>query len=829
MRFVRPPGISERWFRRLVVAFVVLAGVLATLSVTLHLRSLEQESAANDAQVDAGEIARGIQRRVNAHGEVLYGLAGLFNTGLSIDREAFRRYVERWQPRQRLPGFQAIQYVRAIRAGERQAFVAEQRADRSLPPELAARFDIRPPGDDEAYAIQYTEPIAGNEAALGLDLRSRPSHRSTMEHARDQARLLATERVALVQDPSGAPAFVMRLPVYRHGPVPADVAGRRAALQGFVAVVYRVGDLVEGLLDATVTERVRIVVHDAGLDDERSMDWLPAPANLMYDSDPAAGNPARALEEPRMIRRVVDVGGRSWFVYIVPRAKAYQGEMTAVVVAGGGGALVTMLTAVLAAAWLASRDNAKRLGRLTQEQQAVFDNALSGIVHVRGRLLHRCNEKFAAILGYKAHELADRPSEQLFESAAAQQRFMAEARERHQNEQALEFELALRAKTGALVCCSIHGRMLGNGDSRDSIWVIDDLTEQRANAARVAEQNLAIAHANAELQANLDRLLLQQRHVELLARMSNTLQVCQSAQEVAQVASTDCAELFEGLGGSLYLLDAESGQLSLARQWGGAAAGPTEVSAQDCWALRRSRPYWSAAGGLRCRHVGCDAPYACLPLTAMNELLGLLCLQAPAGVELPSEQGLASATAEQLALTLANVRMRERLRDQAVRDKLTGLFNRRYLDESLQRELARARRLKRALAVILIDVDHFKSFNDQHGHEFGDQVLAAVGRCMARQTRASDLACRYGGEEFVLLMPEADLSAAQQRAEALRVAMEALVLQGPGKGRLQVTASFGVAVFKGEDQGAAELLARADAALYRAKHEGRNRVCWDPA
>jgi diguanylate cyclase (GGDEF)-like protein len=180
--------------------------------------------------------------------------------------------------------------------------------------------------------------------------------------------------------------------------------------------------------------------------------------------------------------------------------------------------------------------------------------------------------------------------------------------------------------------------------------------------------------------------------------------------------------------------------------------------------------------------------------------------------------------AEQFALALANVRLRETLRGQSIRDPLTGLFNRRYMEETLDRELSRAERGRRALSVVLLDIDRFKHFNDTFGHEAGDTVLASLGALLRSVSRASDVACRYGGEEFALILPEASLQDARRRAEEIQDAIRGLRVSHGGRPLEGVRCSMGVAAFPEHGEAGGALLRAADAALYRAKREGRDQV-----
>jgi diguanylate cyclase (GGDEF)-like protein len=169
-------------------------------------------------------------------------------------------------------------------------------------------------------------------------------------------------------------------------------------------------------------------------------------------------------------------------------------------------------------------------------------------------------------------------------------------------------------------------------------------------------------------------------------------------------------------------------------------------------------------------------------------------------------------------------RLNAQLEDLATVDPLTGLYNRRFMDESLEREVIRANRKQMPLAVIMIDIDHFKSFNDTFGHAAGDVVLRAAGGLMKRNIRASDIVCRYGGEEFLVVLPEAGVEIARERAEALRRAMQELTISHEGKALGEVTISLGIAMFPQHGSSVAELVAAADAALYDAKNDGRNRL-----
>ena len=167
--------------------------------------------------------------------------------------------------------------------------------------------------------------------------------------------------------------------------------------------------------------------------------------------------------------------------------------------------------------------------------------------------------------------------------------------------------------------------------------------------------------------------------------------------------------------------------------------------------------------------------------------------------------------------------LQEKLREQAKRDSLTGLFNRRYLEGTMERELARCRREGAPLTMLMIDVDHFKMVNDDYGHQAGDDVLRVFGKLLLEHARTEDIVCRYGGEEFLLVLPKMPLDIALERAgQLLKIFQETTVPHG--EKRIRTTVSIGVATTQKHADAAEELLKCADKALYQAKAEGRNRV-----
>jgi diguanylate cyclase (GGDEF)-like protein len=255
------------------------------------------------------------------------------------------------------------------------------------------------------------------------------------------------------------------------------------------------------------------------------------------------------------------------------------------------------------------------------------------------------------------------------------------------------------------------------------------------------------------------------------------------------------------------------------------------LSPEECWALRTGTPHFVPRDGtVRCRHAHEDTlSYVCVPLQGQGQVLGLfhIAVDVSSRDRRPAravEQRL-RAMADRVGPALANLKLRDALREMALRDGLTGLYNRRYLEDAMNRELHRAQRSGAPVAVLMIDVDHFKRLNDKFGHAAGDFVLNAVARTVAGCTRPADIACRYGGEELAVVMADADLGTAVERAEQMRQAIREINVNRLGQTLPAPTASFGVAVYPQDGATPADLLKAADRALYFAKQQGRDRVC----
>lgn len=387
-------------------------------------------------------------------------------------------------------------------------------------------------------------------------------------------------------------------------------------------------------------------------------------------------------------------------------------------------------------------------------------------------------------------------------------------------------DTALRQKIGWSSAIAIASTVL-------NLLLLASLGAMMARAVRAgAEATQAARGTSEELERGMAALERRNAEVSTLGEMSRVLQAEMTLVEALEVTSLFAGRLLPGTAGSIYLFRNSADFLELAASWGGAPAGAPTLSPTDCWGLRRGqlhRP--SGVGALRCAHCSTEGDAAprhhlCLPLMAYGEMMGLMHVHAPANGTVDFESGVTRMTraiSEQVALALSNAKLRQVLRDQSIRDPLTSLYNRRYMEETLARELSRAQRNSSPLSVVVADLDHFKKINDTHGHPAGDAVLRAAAKLVAASVRGSDVACRYGGEEFVLILPDCDKDAAVHKAHQLCEGLRMLAVNEGGDA-IPVTGSFGVAAYPADGLDAELLFKAADAAVYVAKKAGRDRV-----
>ncbi len=326
-----------------------------------------------------------------------------------------------------------------------------------------------------------------------------------------------------------------------------------------------------------------------------------------------------------------------------------------------------------------------------------------------------------------------------------------------------------------------------------------------------------------------DKQMRLAREIMLLGELNQWLQSSRSQDEMFEMVIGFLEQLIPQCEGSVYVYSNSRDVLDGCAEWNGARVKP-HIHPEDCWALRRGRTYefGQSEVAFACAHVDGDdnQPYFCFPMLAHGETVGLLHLRQREGVSNEAFQScrkLAQLCAEQISMAIANVRMRDELQNQSIRDPLTGLFNRRQLTEMLRKLLSAAARSDRPVALLSLDVDHFKKFNDNFGHDAGDMVLRAVGGVLDKHTSGDELACRPGGEEFMVVLPDCETPDALIRAEEIREDIQAIRIRYGQKELPGITVSIGVAISTYDGKMPQDLMRSADEALYAAKARGRNQ------
>jgi diguanylate cyclase (GGDEF)-like protein/PAS domain S-box-containing protein len=401
-----------------------------------------------------------------------------------------------------------------------------------------------------------------------------------------------------------------------------------------------------------------------------------------------------------------------------------------------------------------------------------------------------------------------------------------------------DLEIWSITKNGEHVCLIINGVPFfdNQGHFKGYRGVNRDVTERK-------HSDEAIEQANYKLHAMVYEYSLRYQRIFLFNQMSKQLQICGSREETYSIISQFAQKLFPGVAGYLFMYDSSRNLLEAVTCWGKGQSGGKTFVAEECFALREGKMHATSdyCSGSCCVQLSGTVGKSslCVPLLAQGETLGMLYLQQqissgsipakpeyyelPEGVNVEMQQ-LAVTMADLFSLALANIKLRDTLKQQASRDPLTGLFNRRFMEETLQREIGRSERYRTPLGIIMIDIDRFRRFNNTFGHEAGDIVLQDLGKFLQINVRKEDVACRYGGEEFTLIMPGASLEFTKKRAEDIRRMVQHLQIYYHKQQLESITLSLGVAVFPDHGSTGEAVLQVADAALYTAKHRNRNQV-----
>jgi diguanylate cyclase (GGDEF)-like protein/PAS domain S-box-containing protein len=354
-------------------------------------------------------------------------------------------------------------------------------------------------------------------------------------------------------------------------------------------------------------------------------------------------------------------------------------------------------------------------------------------------------------------------------------------------------------------------------------------------AAKTAQEE--IKQARDKLAEAIGKLERRNYETGIISEMRDMMQVAADMNELPPIIKSNMEKLFPGAGGALFLMDPTKSELETVGRWNDFPEDIDDnIFAPDaCWALRRSNVYIVEDTDIDsiCPHLKHPPSniYACIPVMDKGEIIGLLHIRDHKSMSPDDRQKLltilketSNSISEYLSLSMANLRLTETLKYQSIKDPLTALYNRRFLMESFTKEIVRASRKKTKITIVMIDIDHFKKFNDKWGHAAGDELLMQLGKFFRENIRESDIACRYGGEEFVILMPESDAEVTFKRAEKMRSEVKN-IKAFIGSHRLPpIALSMGISEYPTNGENVDDLLRIADDAMYKAKQEGRDRV-----
>lgn len=861
-------SLRER-YRRLtgLVPYLVLAvGIAVSVYGWHETRQADMEAARTRFNQRADRLVADIRTRMQSYEQMLRGGVGLFAASEQVTREEWRNYVAALKLEQTYPGVQAMGVAFRVTADKKAQHIAKVRA------EGLTSYSLRPEGERAEYEpVVYIEPLSGrNLLAVGYDLYSEPARREALDRARDSGQAALTAKVILVQE-GGAqeqPGCLMYLPIYANNRPIGTVAERRAALVGFVGSPFRMRDLMMGILGGGLPD-LDLEVYDGRRTSNEA---------LLYDGDMSLSG-TRASRPASLFSRtgVVEVAGRAWTVVSGTRPDFEMSiDQSKPLLVLAGGLALSLLLFVIARFLTRSRLVALRLAQ--QMTERLRDSEERYMLALRGSndglwdwkvnsdevyFSPRWKEQ----IGYRDEEIPNRLGE--FESRVHSDDWprVAEAMDAHfKRHLPYNVEFRFRAKNGDYRWIRSRGEAVRDASGAPVRFAGShlDITEHKASQeriqklnaeleARVAERTSQLEAANYELQkevaermraeeelqlANLNlesSIASMEQHshdITLLGELGDLLRTCKTSDEAFEIVTRYGQRMFNADCGGLFMIKPSRNLIDAVAHWGSLPAGDQVFEPDDCWALRRGKLNLDEAGqgGLRCRHVSREINQSalCIPLIAQGETMGILHMRGqPGGAARRSftdNVHLAEAMAEHVALALASLELRDTLRSQSIRDPLTGLFNRRYMEETMLREERRAVRQGESIGIIMFDIDRFKTINDTYGHVVGDEFLKQLAQVVLRHTRDGDITCRYGGEEFVAILPGASAESTRERAEQVRESVAKLVPQFRDWELPRITLSLGVAAFPLHGATWQEVLQQADRALYRAKQAGRNRV-----
>ena len=515
----------------------------------------------------------------------------------------------------------------------------------------------------------------------------------------------------------------------------------------------------------------------------------------------------------------------------------------------------------LASYFNASMDQLEKSNSLLHESEkkfrSIFENSVEGIfqLDVDGTI-RSANPSFATMTGFNSI-LSLMNANVNFQADLLAQRAQWKMllNMLHQDKTVKNFQIQLKQQSQTVIWCLLNAKAIYDESSGRIIRIEGFVTDvnalkmaQHAQKEILGELEKRVEERTAELSEWISQLEQRDMENKLMHEMGDMLQACRTINETFPVIEQYLHSFFSEETCSLYLFEDSRRVLDRFIPTMTSDDSFTSFSPEACWALRQGKPYLfnPHQKTLMCDHV--QSPdfrthgYLCIPFVAHGVTTGLLHIGLTSSLKEQSLQDkqpepperteesmqrklrLSVILAEHLSLALANLKLREELEKLSLKDSLTGLSNRRHMEEILKRQFFRLKRHDVPFSILMIDVDHFKSVNDNYGHETGDDVLRALGAYLNRHSRGEDLSCRFGGEEFLIILAATDLKQAQQRAAILCKEISEQIVITLKKDTFNITVSIGVATSPEHGDSSENLLKSADKALYKAKKNGRNRV-----
>lgn len=465
------------------------------------------------------------------------------------------------------------------------------------------------------------------------------------------------------------------------------------------------------------------------------------------------------------------------------------------------------------------------LRRSEERFRNTIENAPIGmaIVSPAGMCIH-ANRALQEILGYSDDELRNKnmleityPDDLAMTKDAMNKLLSGELRISHMEKRYIR-------KDGNIIWGMVSSTLIRDeqGEPLNFIIQMKDVSDRVQNEEKMRQ-------LNEKTMETLNELKLLEHDESLLNKLNRSLQICITAEEAYPRINLIAQDLFPDLSGGLSIYNKTINQMETVVQWGKEQILPQMFPTIDCFAIREATTHVvdDPHKTVPCSHYQSppQGGYMALPLMVQNELIGVIHLTAAKDKKLTQhQQDMANSFGNIVKLAIANINLRVSLSELSLHDPLTNLYNRRYLNDILSRELIRIAREKKSLCVAMLDIDNFKIFNDTYSHLAGDELLKAIGKLLKDTFRESDISVRFGGEEFVVVLLNTTLDKAMNKMEELREKIKSLTLYFKGSLLKNVTISIGVAEALKDGASIEEIIKAADHALYAAKKAGKDRV-----